>query len=256
MRRLPFPALIACVALVLVTARAGAQTHEAAAEVLRTSAITEVLGHVGSQVLVGALSAVPDVDSARIAPVIEVRFSADSLIDDATSRFAAAAAAGPFAELRSWLLSDSIRAIEVKGDSAAAARPLEEYANALSENPPSDLLWQLAQRYARAQMAGEFYVRYLVEVQAAAFRVANAATGQDLEIPVPTEPQREGAVQQFAHFAAISFLQRFEALTEAEIIRLIEAYESPSGQWYVAAYRDAVGAALEAAGRSAAEQLK
>lgn len=56
--------------------------------------------------------------------------------------------------------------------------------------------------------------------------------------------------------ATISFLQRFEPLTNDEVRRLIGAYESRSGKWYIAAYTDGVALAISQAAEKAVRDLK
>lgn len=161
-----------------------------------------------------------------------------------------------FNELYSWLLADSIQRIEAKTDSAAEAKTLEEYAQELQSRRPPEEQIQLAIRFVAAQKAGEFYVRYITALQKAMVETLGAVSPNLPKLPELTPAQRAQAVQQYRGVALVSFLQRFEALTEPEVLRVIKAYETSSGQWYVDAYTAAIEEAITNAARRTAEAMR
>ena len=247
---------IAALLALAIPSAASAQVSESdVREVLETSQVRDVLGSVGDQILVGARSAAPDVDTLKLAPIVHTYFAEDSLVAAAARHLAAAASTDLVLELRAWLLSDSIQTLEERADSSSEAESLEQFAQRIQTSRPPVERIQLAVRFTKIQRAGDFYVRYLTELQAASDAIAAAVLKTSSESRQPSSAQTAQAVQQFDQVATLSFLQRFETLTDAEVQRLIAAYESRSGMWYISAYTDAVTFAISDAARKALAAL-
>jgi hypothetical protein len=239
------------IAAMIVLATPSAVSAQASAsdirEVLETSQVRDVLGSAGSHILAGARAAVPDIDTLRLARIVDTHFLEDSLIAEATRYLGNAASGDILSELRAWLLADSIRTLEGKANAASEAESLEQFAERLQARRPSAERIQLAARFTEIQRAGHFYVRYLTELQAATEAITAAVLGTVPQSQQPSAAQMDEAVQQFNQVATVSFLQRFEPLTDQEVLRLIAAYESRSGTWYIASYTEAVAFAISEA---------
>jgi hypothetical protein len=54
----------------------------------------------------------------------------------------------------------------------------------------------------------------------------------------------------------VSLMRRYEPLTDAEVQRLLEGYESPAGQWWMSTYSDAVLFAIDVAAEAAIADLR
>ena len=225
-------------------------------EVLETSQVRDVLGSVGSQIMAGAHAAAPDIDTLKLSPIVHTYFAEDSLVAAATRYLADAASGDLLSELRAWLLSDSIRTLEAKADAASETESLEQFAQRLqTRRPPAERI-QMAARFTQIQKAGDFYVRYLTELQAASEAITAAVLRTLPQSQQPSPAQTDQAVRQFDQVATLSFLHRFESLTDQEVLRLIAGYESRSGTWYIASYTEAVAFAISDATKKAVATLK
>ena len=152
-------------------------------------------------------------------------------------------------------MSDSIRALEARADSASEGESLEQFAQRLQTRRPPVERIQLAARFTEIQKAGDFYVRYLTELRVASEAITAAVLSTVPKRQQPSPDQTDQAVQQFNQVATLSFLQRFEPLTDHEVLRLIEAYESRSGRWYIASYTEAVAFAISDAAKKVVATL-
>jgi hypothetical protein len=249
-------ALVA-VALVAVTAGiAAAQVSQAQArEVLETSNADDVVAQVATQIVTG-LGAMGTADTARFAAAVRQHYAAEALLSAMAERIAQTAPADTFTQLRTWLLAEPMLGLQARADSAAKRETLEAFVQRVQADRPPEPRIALAARFATAQDAGMFYFRFLTALQESAFGVARAAGMTVPDMPEPSAADRAQAVAGFGNMAAMSFLQQLEPLSEADATSLIEAWESPSGRWYVAAYTDALVHALEEAGRRAAAAVK
>lgn len=230
-------------------------TKERVREVLETSKAPSVLGNVGNEIVTGISQFGSQGDTAALAAAVRLHFSLDSLLNGMVKHLEERAEAEVFDELHAWLLSDSIRDIEAKADSASAGLPLREYAQRLQQSPPDQEVVQLVQRFAKAQHAGEFYVSYITSIHEAAVQIARAAGKDAPAVSQLTPAERRDAIEQFEQVAVVSFLQRFEPLSTEELRRFIDAYESRSGRWYVLAYTDAVAASIANAAQNVVAAL-
>ena len=249
--------VLVATALGAVTAGAAAAqvTQAQAREVLETSQADDVVGMVAGQIVTG-LAAMGAADTARIAAAVRQHYAAETLLSAMAERIAQNAPPDTFAQLRSWLLAAPMLSLQARGDSAAQRETLEAFVQRVQADRPPEPRIALAARFATAQDAGEFYFRFLTALQESAFGVARAAGMTVPDMPEPSAADRAQAVAGFGNMAAMTFLQRLEPLSEADAASLIEAWESPSGRWYVAAYTDALVHALEEAGRRAAAAVK
>ena len=157
--------------------------------------------------------------------------------------------------LTAWLFSDW--AIEARGrvETYEPEQTLEEYAQGLQEAPPAQERVLLMARFVEANSAGSFYVGLQEAVRVAVDEVMTALGGASEEVPSLTEQEKAGMVQQYTMFALVSFLHRYEPLSDAQLTQLVEAYESESGRWYVEAYSRAVAESIRRAGQSLAGAL-
>ncbi|HEX6588462.1 MAG TPA: hypothetical protein VF039_05520 [Longimicrobiales bacterium] len=231
-------------------------TDERVRAVLATSAVTDMFADVPHTIVASIASLSPDADTAAVAAAVRTHFSQDSLVARVAAHLMESADPALFDDLYAWLLADSIRTLEARGDAAGRSTPLEQYASALQQREPDQDLVELAEAFAQVQGAGEFYVVYLMALRDATATVA-AASGRPIPAtPEPTEAQIDQAIAHFHGVSVLSFLQRFEALTPAEARRLVDAYATESGRWYIRTYTDAVGIALRAAGERTAAALR
>lgn len=225
-------------------------------EVLTTSKAAQFLGAVATQMVELITTTHPAKDTAVVNGAIRTHFATDSLLAHVVRHMKAEAEPVSFSTLRQWLLADSIRTLELKGDTAADKESLEQYAIRVSSNmPPVDRL-QLVVQFVEAQQAGEFYVRFVQALRSGAAEIGKAAASREAIAGQLTAAEAEQTYDQFMRITIVSFLQRMEPLSNSEVRRLVSAYESPAGQWYVEAYIAAVASAIRQAAAAAAEGIR
>ena len=157
--------------------------------------------------------------------------------------------------LSEWLFSDWATAARGAVDGYEPDETLEEYAAGLRADPPREERVRLVARFVRANEAGPFYVG-LAEAQRDAVRSVVAALGDDpVALPEPTEEERAEVSDRYSTVALISFLQRYAPLSDDQLERLVSAYESESGRWYVRSYSESVANAIRRAGQELAGAL-
>jgi len=224
-------------------------------EVVAMSKAAENMEPLAAQMIQLVGSTTPARDTAVVNAVIRTHFSSDSLIASIVAHLQSSADPATFRTLKSWLLADSIRVLDMRADSASDREPLEAYAARLRANRPAETRIQLATEFVVAQRAAEFYVQFLGALRESAAVIGKAA-GSTGPLPQPFTPgEIMGLKTQSTQVTFVSFLQRFDALTEAEVRRLVTAYQSPSGAWYVTAYTTAVATAIRKAAASTAAAL-
>jgi hypothetical protein len=191
----------------------------------------------------------PGVDTARLARSIQTHFSRDSLFHNTAVFLQAEASPSLFPELHAWFLSDSIRATENKAWTAVRRETSEQFEARAKRDSPDPSVVDLANRLEQAKRSGFMFNSYLTAEQEARFRVI---AGGQTKLPRPgpwSAEQHAAGLQQNIDLARVEALRMVEVLSEVETSRLIRAYETPSGQWYVSAYPRAAEAALMRAAR-------
>jgi hypothetical protein len=159
---------------------------------------------------------------------------------------------GQVAALRAWLLSKPIRQLEGKVDAQKKVESIEQYAERVQSTPPSRERVALVARYVEAQRAGEFYVLIGERLRAAVRRIAEHIEAAELiRVEEPSDAERAEQLQQYRMVSVVSFMQHLEPLSDDEVRRLVEAYASPSGQWYVETYTAALLSAIDTAAAAA-----
>jgi hypothetical protein len=164
---------------------------------------------------------------------------------------------GQWVALREGLLSADFGALRRRMNPDVMPASFQSHAEYLQANPAPEGRFDLVGRLVFAQHAGEVSVLTADGLRAAVTRVAERAVGPGTAsrgLPSQREDQIRAEDVEITSF--VSLLRRLEPLTNEEVERLVEAYESPSGQWWVAMHRDAVLAALDAAAERAIVMLR
>jgi hypothetical protein len=228
-------------------------------EVLETSQIEDFLRSLGGDVLDRLPLVAPELDSVargRIDEVVATAFAAPALESAVIAHFIARSPGGELRAVREWLLSPAFAAIQAKANPDSIGESLDQFILRLEATPPPRERVELVARYVEVQRAGEFYVRLDDQLRSAAQRLAEDGSGSQLPpAPEPTPAEREAQLQQMSLISFLSFLQRFEALTDREAEELLGAYESPSGRWYVDTYTEALLHAIELSTTAALAEL-
>jgi hypothetical protein len=132
-----------------------------------------------------------------------------------------------------------------------------EHAELIEANRPPQERFDLIGRMVRTQRGGEFFILTADHLRAATERIVDEAMGPGTAVPVeitPDEDQDRRLDLEVITF--VSLMRRYEPLTDAEVQRLLEGYESPAGQWWMSTYSDAVLFAIDVAAEAAIADLR
>ena len=249
----------ACALVVACATLACSTRHERlddVQQVIRAERISQLFERSAAGTLELVLAYEPAVDSARLVNLIRTHFSGDSLLHNTAVFLHAEASLPLFTELHAWFLSDSIRRTENKAWSALRRETSEHFEARIQQNPLDATIVRLANQLEQASQSGFIFNSYLAAEQEARFRVIEGAQTA-LARPGPWSAEQHAAgLQQIVDLKRLEALQMVEALSEVETWRLIRAYETPSGQWYVREYPRALEAAFMRAARQVVEGLQ
>ena len=232
---------------------------EAISRVLETSEVSQVLHGVLSALL-GEVevqsSHVPSRYLTRLRTLAPAHFSEPRLRETVLERMRADSDEETVSELLGWLEADSTEEFRRIVREHETSESLADYAKRIERQRPGNQRLTLTTRHARAQGAGRFYVTMRQVTQRAAHDVLVAA-GVELESdPDARDREIESQREDYLNLAILSFLQRYEPVSDEQLLEITERWESPSGQWYVDAYTAAVSAAIRRAGEGLAQQLR
>jgi hypothetical protein len=211
--------------------------------------VSEVLPQVGPSLDRAAL--------ARIDAVVTRAFARNALYPRVVRYVRERATAGEVAAFSAWLLADDVRGIQAKVLPDVMPESFTEYAERIEANRPPQERFDLIGRMVHAQRGGEFYILTGDHLRASAERIVDEAMGPGTAVSVElTRDEDEDRRLDLEVITFVSFMKRYEPLTDAEAQRLLEGYESAAGQWWMSTYADAVLFAIDVATEAAISELR
>jgi hypothetical protein len=211
------------------------------------------LSRAADKMLVDVGSSLSGATRSRVSIALTDAFSADRLHSSLVAQVREHSERGELAVLSAWLLAEEFRALRARMNPDAMPASFQQYAEYLRANPAPPGRFDQVARLVVAQRAGELFIATTDRLRSSIERVVDEAGGPGSAIRVTLTPEREQNRLEDVHITTfISLLRRLEPLSDAEANRLLEAYESPSGQWWLTTYRAALLAAIDSAAERAA----
>jgi hypothetical protein len=176
------------------------------------------------------------------APVAPATLDRQALRETAAEVVGQALARADAAALR-WLRSPQWERMKsLRAESALEdPRAREQFIAALPQAPPSSARIALVHRLERAGAVSALQV----EVAEAVERMVERARGRT---PAPRDREHWLAAAESTQFRTATWtLYVYRNVSDEELLDYVTFWETPSGQWLVRVYRDAILAALEAA---------
>jgi hypothetical protein len=228
---------------------------------LETMQIWEVLGGMHDR-FVAALTVpgtAPAADSTRRLLDLAAHHFADSVLYGYVVQYLMTNRDSALTErLAGWLFSDWAEAFRREAMVVGQSESLRDFVFRLRSDPPSPRRLDLIERFTEANHADRYYTDLEEAVRCAARRAEVAEFGMEARVDtVPPLSHEEVAAQLDEVFtvAALSYLQRFESVSDDALERMVLGFESESGQWYVQTCSAAIVHALERAGSAIAGEL-
>lgn len=196
-----------------------------------------------------------DAELGRLVPAVTAAFAPELLRADIASFLAEEAPAGTIDTLLAWHRDGATAELLRLSRSYTPPRTLDEYARALTTDPPPEERVRGMVEWVEAQGAGDFFV--LLEeslTQAAHTVLAELRPGSPSFRPLAGEPLFSQLDASF-NAAVATFLRSLEPVPDDVIRRATAEYASEAGRWYVENYSLAVAEAMRAAGSRAAHTL-
>jgi hypothetical protein len=210
------------------------------------------LSRAADKMLVDVGSSLSGATRARVSIALTDAFSADRLRASLSADLLEHAEADELAALGRWLLAEEFRGIRARMNPDAMPASFQEYAAYLRANPAPPARFDLVARLVFAQAAGELFVLTTDRLRASIEAVVDEAGGPGSAVRVQLSAEREQDRLEDVHITTfISLLRRLEPLSDPEARRLLDAYASESGQWWVSTYQHALLAAIDAAAERA-----
>lgn len=189
-----------------------------------------------------------------VIAALDRHLSVEALLPILRSRLEAQGAEADLLAAATMVDTGAIGRVNGLMSSYAPRRTVEEYLRDIESSPPPEARVQLVAEVVRTQGAGEFFITLSERTREAAHRVAAAITPSAGDFrPITHDAWREYTQQSFAG-AVLSFLHRYDGIPDPLLQAFLSDWRSEAGQWYVAAYSQALGeTALVAAERIASE---
>lgn len=226
---------------------------------LTTSNIRDVLSNIADAVEAQVDEMAPELaeeERERIEEAVEEHFDEDVLYESVARSVAEEADRSTLAALMGWMTSGPVAEARRIADEYDPPLSLEEYASRLErEWPPQDRI-ELMVRLAEAQRAAPFYLIISETLRGAAHTLVQAVQPQIPPFRATPPDEARQAVQAYHGQSVLSFLHRFQPVSDELLATVAERYESDEGQWYVDAYTRAVGDAVLSAAERASAELK
>jgi hypothetical protein len=229
--------------------------------VLRLLELSNVEGVLGSRapgfsrqaaILMGDPS---DAELERLIPAVVDAFTYEVLHEDVVDYMVEEGTPDLVRETLEWMEGGATAAVRRIGEEYEPAQSLEEYANELTDEPPSEARIQLISAWLQAKGEGAFFVLMQEALREAAYRVNGAMRGGAPSFAPLSGDELEIAQINSHGASVIRFLHGYAPAPDQLIRRATAEYESESGQWFVETYALAVAGAIRAAGERAAREL-
>jgi hypothetical protein len=234
-------------------------TSAAVDTLIDVSGIPNVLAGLGGVVQAQLARIAPNLpaeQSARAREVLARHFEGARLYESVAAALRAQAQPEQLGELYEGFTTGAVADTRKQAAAYRPPLPLDQFAQGLSDLPPPQERVQLMLRLAEAQGAAQLYLTLAESARGAATAAARA-----LDAGVPSfrslpDDQVALALEQHDRQTVLLFLHRYAPLSDAQIARLAERYESPAGRWFVDALTRAVRDAVLTAAEKAADELR
>lgn len=196
-----------------------------------------------------------DPELERLVSAVTSGFAYDSLYADVVDYMIEEGTPELAASALEWMEGGAAAAVRRIGDEYEPAQSLDEYANEMTDDPPSEERIHVISAWAEARGEGEFFVLMQEALREAAFRV-HAALRPDAPSFEPLSGDELEMAQVNSHGASVIRLMHGFAPAPDQLVRRATAeWESESGRWFTETYAMAVASAIRTAGERAARIL-
>ncbi|MEX2467288.1 MAG: hypothetical protein WD995_10280 [Gemmatimonadota bacterium] len=196
-----------------------------------------------------------DAELEQLIPAVVDAFAYESLYADVISYMATEADTAVLDQALEWMEGGATAAVRRIGEEYEPAQTLQEYANEMTDEPPSEARIHLISEWAEARGEGSFFVLLQEALREAAYRVHDVMrpgtpsfeplSGEELEM---AQVNSHGAT-------VIRLLHGYAPAPDQLIRRSTTEYRTDSGRWLTETYALAVANAIRAAGERVAQHL-
>lgn len=225
-------------------------------DIIATSEVFSLISGFDDAFLEGVSGSLPDSIINRVTPLANTYFDEENLYLHIVDYMSSELSTNTFTALSEWLYSDWFLKQTSISKSYTPELTIEEYAASLQNNqPPRDRVLAFF-AFVEANKAGEFFLG----IQEASRTVTNEiylslGFPDKTEEPL-TEEEKTQLKQQYNLSTLVSFLWAMEPLSNLQVQKMTDAYNTDSGVWYVQTYSDALAYSINKAGEELISELK
>lgn len=197
-----------------------------------------------------------DPELERLVDAVLTSFAYESLRADVAEYMVSEGSAEVVGRALQWMEGGATAAVRRIGEEYQPEQTVQEYANEMTDDPPSEARVQLIGAWAEARGEGPFFVLLQEAIREAAYRVHDTFRpgGPDFE---PLSGDELEVARINSHGAAVIRLLHGYAPAPDQLIRRATAeFASEEGRWLSETYALAVAQAIRAAGERAIEHLE
>ncbi|RNC83942.1 MAG: hypothetical protein ED557_09230 [Balneola sp.] len=225
-------------------------------DLLATSKIWSIIGGIDEGLKMGVSSFVEVEDSSRIFDLIKANFKDIALFSYSKKYLDENISEIEFEGISEFLFEEWFSEVQYRMDDYTPELSIEEYAATLENSPPEQLRVLTILRFVRANNAGSFFLE-LEEANARSVeRIRASIEGNEISSTAMSVAERQQKIQQYEFGTAVSFLWALEILSNDEINRISELYESSFGKLYVDSYSKSLVFAYEKATDKLIEEIE
>ena len=192
----------------------------------------------------------------RLVPAVRAGFAADSLRADVERFIGASAPSSVIEEVVAFFEDGATAALARAAAANEPTKSLNDFARGLMDDPPPEARVRVVAEWVRVQGAGDFYVLMDQALSEGAHTVlAEFRPDAPGFVPLSGDPLFDQLEASF-EAALVSFLHRYEGVSDDLIEQATAEYAGESGRWYVETYSLAVAEALRSAAQRTTTELR
>lgn len=224
-------------------------------DILSRTEIWSFIGSLNSEIKKGLSGKLQPEDSIRVYGLIDDHFDSKALYKLALEYLSKEIDRESQANLTEWLFSDWAIEQDYIVKKYEPQLTIEEFAESLQSNRPSQERVFTMLEFVQANKAGEFFLNIEEAKEKLTSQILNAASGSKINFESVSGKQREDIIQQYNFRVLVSFLWAMEPLTNEQILKSTTAYKTESGELFVNAYSEAIIYMIDQAGKNLLQEV-
>lgn len=225
-------------------------------DVISTTQLWGFIENINEDIKSELSGEIKSADSTKIYSLIDTHFSSKALYQIAFDYMSREIGTESLLQLNEWLFSKWAIEQDYIIKKYEPESSIEEYAeNLQTETPPRERIFTMLE-FVQANKAGEFFLNIEDAQERLISELLSLTSNSDNSFSPLKGKERESVIEQYNYGILVSFLWAMEPLSNEQILKSTDAYNSESGKLYVDSYSQAIVHLYEVAGRNLLNDIK